>query len=119
MSVLEQIEIELTEEQAAEVRTLMDSGDEKALGEFVDKMKRLQEVQGEARALRDRMIRDTILGAFFWLKQGNSDNAYALLGPVVAMFTGKDVPADIIKTFTECLNETNALRAMANVQGHA
>jgi hypothetical protein len=111
MSVLEQIEIELTEEQANEVRALMDSGDEKALGEFIDKLQKLQDTKNEARALRDRMIRDTVLGAYYWLKQGNSDNAYALLAPLAAMFSGQDVPAEIVKAFTECLNHTNGLRA--------
>jgi hypothetical protein len=118
---MHKIEVELTEEEAAKLRTLMESGDTAAIEKEVERIEQLVAVRDIAKELRMKLMRDVILNAHHYLHEGDEgrDRAMMLLCPTAALLEGETPPLDVLTALFDALNKGNAEREKASCGGTA
>lgn len=119
MNKLNQLEVELSQEEADEVRQLLESGDEAAVKALVDKLAADAALKAKAQELRLRMLRDVVLCVHHWMHEDEHDKVQAVLCIAVALIENQPVSLSQINDLFLALNEGNARRARESCEGNA
>lgn len=119
MTKMHKVEVELTEEEAKDIRALLESGNEDEIAKMVERVEQLASLRQIARDLREKLLRDVVLNAHHWLHEGDSEKALMLLCPMVTILEGEMPPGEVVRALVDALNFGNMERAKHDCAGSA
>lgn len=99
-----QLEVEIDAEEAARLRQLFESNDEKAVAAELERLSKAALVHEHARELRIRLLTDVVRSAYYLLRQDDKTAAEALLAATNELLEGRPLTMEVLASVFETIN---------------